>query len=141
MKKFFLLFGLLPTIVLAGSLPADDLLAVALAEQEAFKEGDCNKVASLVDEEVTFYANSRKMSHDQVVNFCKMIKRPFGAGRSPIKDIVTPYRLSANLGYTVRDFTWVDSNEQVMHEIVTKIWQKKAGSWKMIHFQSTVLPD
>lgn len=140
MKRLLLLFCLLPTVIAAEPLSSNDLLAAVLEEQKAFKDGDCDKVASFIDENVTFYANSRKMSRNQVVNFCKVIERPFGAGRDPIQDTVTPYRVSAEIGYTVRDFKWADSNDQVVHEIVTKIWQMKKGHWKMIHFQSTVLP-
>ena len=110
-------------------------------EQQAFKDGDCEKVESMLADDVTFFANNRKMTREQVGNFCRSIKRPFGAGRDPIEDTITPFLLTENLGYTVRDFRWHNENERVIHEVVTKIWAKEEDGWKMIHFQSTVLPE
>lgn len=125
----------------AAANSSDELLAVVTEEQDAFKEGNCEKVESLMAEDITFYANSRKMSREQVGRFCRSIKRPFGSGRDSIEDTITPHRISETLGYTVRDFRWYDKNENVVHEVVTKIWRKDDSGWKMIHFQSTVMPE
>jgi len=141
MSRPAMLFGLLLFLLAASAHSSEELLAVALEEQDAFKEGDCDKVESLIAKEVSFYANSRRMSREQVVNFCWSIKRPFGAGRAPISDTITPYRIGETHGYTVRDFKWHDENERVVHEVVTKIWSKDEDGWKMIHFQSTVIPE
>lgn len=141
MTKLILVFGLLAVFSMAEADVSNDVLAAAEEEQAAFKEGDCDKAVTLIDKDITFYANGRKMSHEQIGNFCRAIKRPFGDGRDPIEDTITPYEISENLGYTVRDFRWADKNGQVVHEVVTKIWQKKEGGWKMIHFQSTVQPE
>ena len=81
------------------------------------------------------------MSRDQVTNFCRSIPRPFGDGRAPIEDTITPYVISDSAGYTVRDFRWTDASGEVQHEVVTKIWQKIGGTWRMVHFQATVLPE
>ena len=132
MKTLILIVSLSTVLFTVDAQSSDELLAVALEQQNAFKEGDCNKIESLMDKEVTFYANGRRMTHEQVGNFCKTIKRPFGSGRPPINDTTTPYRISETLGYTVRDFRWTNSDDQVIHEIVTKIWLKSEGSWKII---------
>ena len=132
------LFSLLFSTVAQSS---DDLLAAVEEEQEAFEEGDCDKVESMMAEDITFYANGRKMSREQVGRFCRSIKRPFGAGRAPIEDETTPYLIDEDLGYTVRDFWWHDESERIVHEVVTKIWAKDEDGWKMIHFQSTVMPE
>ena len=89
-----LLIGLLLLLVSAAAHSSDELLAVVEEEQQAFKDGDCDKVESMLAEDVTFYANSRKMTREQVGNFCRSIKRPFGAGRDPIEDTITPYLLT-----------------------------------------------
>lgn len=133
--------GILTLLLSAAAQSSDELLAVVMEEQKAFKEGDCEKVKSLIAKEITFYANSRRMSRDEVVKFCRTIKRPFGAGRAPIEDTITRYMINENLGYTVRDFRWQDENERVFHEVVTKIWSKDDDGWKIIHFQSTVIPE
>jgi hypothetical protein len=112
-----------------------------MAEQQAFEEGDCDKVESMLAEDLTFYANGRRMSREQVGNFCRTIKRPFGAGRAPIEDTTTPYLVSERLGYTVRDFRWHDENGRVMREGVTKIWSRGDQGWQIMHFQSTVVPE
>lgn len=140
MKHLLLTVGLLSLGLSAAAHSSDELLAVVMEEQNALKEGDCEKVESMLAEEITFYANSRRMSREQVGEFCRTIKRPFGAGRAPIEDTITPYLINENLGYTVRDFRWHDESERIVHEVVTKIWAKGEDGWKMIHFQSTVLP-
>jgi hypothetical protein len=112
-----------------------------MAEQQAFEEGDCDKVESMLAEDLTFYANGRRMSRELVGNFCRTIKRPFGAGRAPIEDTTTPYLVSERLGYTVRDFRWHDENGRVMREVVTKIWSRGDQGWQIMHFQSTVVPE
>ena len=141
MTKLLFVFWLLAGFQLAEASVSDELLAAVKEEQAAFKEGDCDKVMSRLDKNITFYANGRKMSREQVGNFCRIIKRPFGAGRDPIEDTTTPYNISESLGYTVRDFKWTDRDGQVMHEVVTKIWKKMESGSTMIHFQSTVQPE
>ncbi len=141
MTKIKIPFGTLLLLLAAFAHSSDELLAVAHEEQAAFKEGDCDKVQSLMAEDITFYANSRKVSFEQVGKFCRSMKRPFGAGRPPISDTVTPYKVSETLGYTVRELRFHGKDERVVHEVVTKIWSKGEDGWKMIHFQSTVLPE
>jgi hypothetical protein len=138
MKRSVLIVGLLTVLIAVDARSSDELLAVAMEEQKAFSGGDCDKIESLMDKEITFYANGRRMTHEQVGNFCRAIKRPFGSGRSPIEDKITPFRVSETLGYTVRDFRWENRDNEVVHEVVTKIWRKSEDGWKMIHFQSTV---
>ena len=140
--KYSTLFLLLLSLAgVAAADPAEELLAAAKEEQEAFKEGDCAKVESMLAEDITFFANTRKMSREQIGKFCRSLKRTFGAGREPIEDTITPFPLDDDLGYTVRDFRWEDKNNQVVHEVVTKLWERSDGGWKIIHFQSTVMPE
>ncbi|MEQ9561609.1 MAG: hypothetical protein RLN69_03750, partial [Woeseiaceae bacterium] len=112
MKSSVFSAGLVLLLFAAAAQSSDELLAVVLEEQEAFKEGDCDKVQAMMARDITFYANSRKMSREQVVGFCRSIKRPFGAGRDPIEDIITPFLINDDLGYTVRDFRWQDENDR-----------------------------
>ena len=140
MRKLALLLIVLPPTLAAETNTAEELMAVVLQEQQAFKSGDCEALESMLDPDITFYANGRRMSRDQVAEFCRSIPRPFGDGRLPTEDVITPHVISEDLGYTVRDFRWTNANGQGMHEVVTKIWQRVDGVWTMIHFQSTVLP-
>ena len=135
----------LPLVLFSGSLIAatdttSEIMSAVEEEQQAFESGNCDKVESMMSKDITFYANGRKMTHEQVGKFCRSIPRPFGAGRSPIDDTTNAYKIDENLGYTIRDFKWHDKDERVVHEVVTKIWAKGDHGWKIIHFQSTVLP-
>ncbi len=141
MNRYKIPFGLILLLLAALAHSSDELLAVAEEEQEAFREGDCDRVLSLMAEDITFYTNSRKMSREQIGKFCRLMKRPFGAGRAPISDTITPYKVSETLGYTVRELRFHDKDERVVQETVTKIWSKGDDGWKMIHFQATVLPQ
>jgi len=141
MIKYFAMPAVLLLIQdIAMADTAEEILTAAQEEQEAFRDGDCDKVESMISKDVTFYANGRKMSYEQIGNFCRSVPRPFGAGRSPIDDRTTPYIINNELGYTVRDFRWHDKNERVIHEVVTKIWANSEQGWRIIHFQSTVVP-
>lgn len=139
--KIMITAGLLCLLLAAPGRASDELLSIVLEEQQAFEQGDCDKVESLLHEDITFYANGKKMTREQVGNFCRSIPRPFGAGRAPLADTTTPYVLSETSGYTVRDFLWQGKNDRVVHEVVTKVWRKDDSGWKMIHFQSTVVPE
>ncbi len=141
MSIFRIPFGLVLLLMAAFAHSSDELLAVAHEEQEAFREGDCDKVLSLMAEDITFYTNSRKMSREQIGKFCRSMERPFSAGRTPISDTITPYKVSETLGYTVREFRFHNKDDRVVQETVTKIWLKGEDGWKMIHFQATVLPQ
>ena len=141
MKKFAIAIGLLSITFSAGVQASDELLAVVKEEQQAFKDGDCDHVDSILDPDVVFYMNTRPANAEQVSRFCRTIKRPFGAGRGPIDDKLEAFQTSEDSGYTVRVFRWYDKNEQVVSEIVTKIWKKKEDGWKIVHFQSTVMPE
>lgn len=141
MKNSITVLGLFLLLYAAVAYSSEELLAVVMAEQEAFEEGDCDKVESMLAEDLTFYANGRRMSREQVGKFCRTIKRPFGAGRDPIEDTTTPYMVSEDLGYTVRDFRWQAENGRIVHEVVTKIWSRGEQGWQIIHFQSTVVPE
>ncbi|MDZ7715501.1 MAG: hypothetical protein U5J95_04745 [Balneolaceae bacterium] len=69
-------------------------------EQEAFKQGDCEKVISYFDKNITFYANGRKApSLEFILNFCKQIPRPFGQ-TGMISDSI--HVLSEKVAYTIR---------------------------------------
>ena len=119
----------------------DELLQAVMIEQQAFEDGECDKLLTILDEDVTFYANGQRWSHAQVGKFCRNIKRPFGAGRAPIEDTVTPYLVTPEHGYTVRNFLWEDAQDNKMREVVTKVWRKQDGEWNILHFQSTVVPE
>ena len=68
MKNFFISIGLLSLLFAEPASPSGELLAVVTEEQSAFEEGDCDKVESMIAEDVTFYANSRKMSRAPILS-------------------------------------------------------------------------
>ncbi len=70
-----------------------------------------------------------------IAQFCKNISRPFKNKSNNIELEINP--LSENSGYTVRTFRSQEETSKII-EVVTKIWKKVDGSWKIVHFQSTV---
>ena len=108
--------------------------AMALKEQQAFKNGDCDTVLSLMEEEITFLANGRRVPSKQVVGkFCNSLKRPFKPAEV---DELVIYPLTDHSGYTIRTLEYT-VNEKKTKEFVTKIWRKKEGAWKITHLHST----
>lgn len=107
-------------------------------EQEAFKQGDCEKTISYFDKNITFYANGRiAPSLEFILNFCKQIPRPFNQ-TGMISDSI--YVLSENVVYTLRqiEFEPEEGADSFKRELVTKIWHKTSQGWRIKHFHSSV---
>ncbi len=110
---------------------------VTLKEQEAFKNGDCDTVMSLMADNITFHANGRPAVPKSVVErFCYNIPRPF---QKASKQNLSVYPLNKDVAYVVRTLEY-DKNEEVkISETVTKIWNRIDGKWMMVHLQSTII--
>ena len=116
-----------------------EIIELNKQEREAFTNGECDKVISFFDKNVSFYANGRKVpSLEFVHSFCKRIKRPFEKG-AEINDQV--YVLSEsvvnNVKYIELPITSADDKTRNV-EVVTRIWKKTADGWKIVHFHSSV---
>lgn len=109
---------------------------ITIKEQDAFKNGDCDIVMSLMDENITFHANGRSSPPKSVIErFCQNIPRPFGELN---KESLTVHPLNKDAAYVIRTLEY-DKNEEVkVMETVTKIWNRIDGKWKMVHLHSTV---
>ena len=113
-----------------------EISQAAYLEQNAFKEGNCEQVLDLMDNEITFLANGRKVNSKQIIGkFCNSIPRPF---KKPINDTLTIYPLTNESGYTIRTLVYPKDDKTKMQEYVTKIWKKTDGNWKITHLHSTV---
>ena len=106
------------------------------AEQNAFKEGDCDKVLELMDDKITFLANGRIAPSKSVVSkFCLSVPRPF---KNPTFDKVEIYPISETVGYVIRNLEYHKDESTKISELVTKIWKKSDGEWRITHLHSTV---
>ncbi len=113
-----------------------EIKEIALTEQEAFKNGDCNTVVSLMADDISFFANGRAVPSKAIVEkFCNSIPRPFQELTYENLDIVA---LNPNTGYVVRILEFDKDEQTKIKEIVTKIWNKTESGWKMVHLHSTV---
>ena len=109
-----------------------ELVEMNRLEQAAFVEGECEELLGLLADDISFYANGRKMTKDAVGVFCERIPRPFPA---PGEEQSRVQALSPEAGYVVKTLTFPGTSRV---EVVTKIWRKGSNGWKMRHFQSTV---
>ena len=106
------------------------------AEQNAFKSGDCEGVLDLMDDEITFLANGRRIPSKSVIGkFCSSIPRPF---KTPILDHQEIYPISESIGYVIRNLEYRVDEKTKVSEYVTKIWKKFDGKWRITHLHSTV---
>lgn len=113
-----------------------DLQSAALKEQSAFKEGNCNEVLNMMEDDITFLANGRKIPSKSIVEkFCNSVTRPF---KKPIIDKLDVFPLTTDSGYTVRTLEYHKDEKTKILEYVTKIWKKTDGEWKISHLHSTV---
>lgn len=143
-KHFFSVF-FLTVVFFSASAQEENLNAVKTeiievsdAETQAFISGDCDKVVSLMDDNITFHANGRKaMSKEEIKSFCNSIPRPFS---EPISFDTKFYPLTKNSGYSIRMMELNDEHRGHVKEIVTKVWKKGKEGWRMVHFHNTVKP-
>lgn len=113
-----------------------EIKQAATQEQNAFRNGECEIVLALMDNNITFLANGRRApSIEMISKFCGTIKRPF---KEPILDSIETYPLTNDSGYSIRTLEYPKSETTKMQEFVTKIWKKIDGQWKIIHLHSTV---
>lgn len=105
-------------------------------EIEAFKTGDCDRAIAFMDNNITFYGNGRKAaSKEKIKAFCFGLARPF---EKPSSVNTTYFPLSENSAYVVRTMEFSKNDTVYKKEIVTKIWKKSNGEWKIIHLHSTI---
>jgi ketosteroid isomerase-like protein len=145
MKIIIYLLGLNVVIGSSNSICAQDISLeqvkleveeVTLKEQGAFKDGDCETVLNLMHDDITFYANGRSAPSKNVIKkFCEDIPRPF---KGLSTGNLTVYPLTSNSAYVVRTLEFEKNEKILVREIVTKIWNRFNGEWKMVHLHSTV---
>ncbi|NMM47814.1 nuclear transport factor 2 family protein [Marinigracilibium pacificum] len=109
---------------------------ISSKEQEAFKNGDCETVMELMSDNITFYANGTPSPPKAMIEkFCNNIPRPFPELNDGDLKI---YPLSSNSAYSVKTLEYHKDENTRIRKIVTKIWNRIEGNWKMAHLQSTV---
>ena len=135
----FFYFIILPTAngqSYDSSMVRTEIEKAALAEQNAFKEGDCDKVLDYMDDEITFLANGRRAPSKMMIGkFCTTIPRPC---ESPTVDKLEIHPISETTGYVIRNIEYPKDEKTKISEYVTKIWKKTDGKWRITHLHSTV---
>jgi ketosteroid isomerase-like protein len=119
-----------------------EIEAIQNQRNQAFVEGDCERVVELFDERVTFYTRGRHVpSLQTVLNFCRQVERPFpetAVRRTRIN------ALSENAAYIIQNFEFAsdsaDGESVMMHEVITSIWSKGSDGWKIVHFHVSIDP-
>ena len=137
---FYIIFGLSTT----GFAQEENLESVRAEiqqmndkEQDAFINGNCEELMTLMDENITFIINGRKApSKGFILNMCQKMPRPFG---KPALSNTKIYVLTKDSGYVVRMMELAkDDGTIYKKEVITKIWKKTKDGWKMTHLHSTV---
>lgn len=111
-------------------------------EQNAFIEGDCNTVVSFYSDEATIYRDGRRVEDmSDTLEFCRNLPRPFTrvGGQPEISDSF--YVLSENAVHFVRTIDFAPTSDEspaFKREVITKVWEKLNGEWKIVHFHSSV---
>ncbi|MEP2668687.1 MAG: nuclear transport factor 2 family protein [Cyclobacteriaceae bacterium] len=104
-------------------------------EIDAFKNGDCEIMLNLLDDNISFYANGKKASKEMVLGFCKGLPRPF---EKPSHLDIEYIPISSNSAYVIRIMDFSKDGMVYKKEIVTKIWVKGIDGWKIVHLHSTI---
>lgn len=136
---FFILTGVTQSLYAQVSpleKAKQEVEALTRKEQEAFFKGDCETVLGLMAENITFYANGNPSPPREMIRkFCEKIPRPF---KQPKKECLAFHPLNEQSVYVVRTMEYAKDANTLIKEVVTKIWNKKNGEWKIVHLHSTV---
>lgn len=103
-----------------GSLESVKMKIKELSEIEidAFRNGECETMLNLLDDDISFYTNGKKASKEMVLGFCKQIPRPF---EKP-SHLETEYiPISSNSAYVIRIMDFSKDGIVYKKEIVTKM--------------------
>ena len=102
-------------------------------------EGDCAKVTSFFDEDVTFYANGRRVPSLQFLRgFCEQIPRPFEGGADITDEIRVLSETSAYILRTIEFEPESVESESHRREVVTQVWAQRPSGWTIVYFHSSV---
>jgi ketosteroid isomerase-like protein len=146
---FALLGGLISTdlyVQILSDVQRETIIAEIQAIQDernqAFVEGNCERVVEVFDESVTFYTRGRLVpSLQAVLNFCRQVERPFS--ETPVRR-TRINALSENAAYIIQNFEFssdsADGESVMMHEVITSIWSKGDAGWKIVHFHVSIDP-
>ena len=134
-----LLLGTIPTLnAQKENLESVKAKIMELSEMEidAFKKGDCETMANLLDDNISFYANGRKAPNkEMILGFCNRIPRPFEKPSYLTSEYIP---ISNNSAYVIRIMEFSKDGKVYKKEIVTKIWVKGIDGWKIVHLHSTI---
>jgi len=114
----------------------NEIMEQSKKEMLAFKDGDCDTLGALFDENASLYLNGRKAPGKMaLIKFCENIQRPF---EKPSKMDMEYIPINESSAFVIRTMEFSKDGEIYKKEIVTKIWQKKNNCWKIIHLHSTI---
>lgn len=119
-----------------------EIEAIQNQRNQAFVEGDCERVVELFDERVTFYTRGRHVpSLQAVLNFCRQVERPFSETAVRRTRINV---LADNAAYVIQNFEFASDSAEggsvMMHEVITSVWSKGRDGWKVVHFHVSIDP-
>lgn len=107
---------------------------------------DCQMGLSYVgDQPPVFVSGGRVVrTHAQLLSVCENMVAP-RTGAVFLIDTVTAHALSADAAYVVREGEYTvhyrDGRVRVTHHVMTTIWQRQAGLWRMVHLHESALPQ
>lgn len=118
------------------NLVVEEIKRITQAEIDAFRLGDCDTAVDFMDENITFYGNGRKVPSKEIIKkFCFSLTRPF---EKPSSIDTQYYPLTENSAYVVRMMEFAKDDKVYKKEVVTKVWKKGHGGWKIMHLHSTI---
>lgn len=95
------------------------------------ERNDCTRLMSMFSEDVVFWENGRRMSHDFLVEYCPQLP----------KDIWEPEESSSERVMLGDDAAYEVLTERLIHpddgsaymRTTTEIWRRLGDSWKITH--------
>ena len=92
--------------------------------------GDCEKRNAMIHKDIIFYENRKTFTYQNILEYCSYIipKQPF--------DIYSKqYLIRSGVGFDYVDQYYLNSEQDTIREISSRIWELKSNQWLVTYMQ------
>lgn len=129
----------------AAAAVRDTLIALDRAMNDAVDSTNCDRGLSFIGDEQPLFVSSGRVvaTHADLLRLCRAMVAP-RAGASFAVSSVAAHALSPDAGYVVREGEYTvrmkDGTSRSHHLVMTTIWSRQGGTWKMVHLHESAPP-
>lgn len=92
--------------------------------------GDCDESNSMVHEGILFYENGRQFTYQNILEYCA-----YGKPKQPYETFSKQYLIKPDVGFDYVDQYYVNSEQDTLREVSSRIWEKNSNGWVVTYMQ------